>query len=118
MKDLYLDYPAIRNFSLSERIVPILSDLLSNNPIVLGATLNFEKSSEQAYHVDSVYLTPETPGHLVATWIALEDVHPNAGALEYIPGSHKIRPYIFSGGSDADCEPALQNTPTAQKYLP
>jgi ectoine hydroxylase-related dioxygenase (phytanoyl-CoA dioxygenase family) len=36
---------------------------------------------------------------MVATWIALEDVHPGAGPLQYYPGSHKIPPYLFSDGA-------------------
>lgn len=95
--DLYLEYAETREAALDRRLVPILSELLGSPP-VLGATLNFEKSSQQDYHSDSIYLTPETPGHLVATWVALEDVHPDAGALSYFPGSHKIRTYTFRDG--------------------
>ena len=33
-----------------------------------------------------------------ATWTALEDCHPDAGPLVYVPGSHNIPPYRFSNG--------------------
>jgi phytanoyl-CoA hydroxylase len=95
--DLYLEYESIRERALDSRLAEIIASLLGSAP-VLGATLNFEKSSQQDYHVDSIYLTPETEGHLVATWIALEDVHADSGALQYIPGSHKIGTYTFSDG--------------------
>ena len=51
------------------------------------------------WHCDSLYMTPKTPAHLVATWIALEDVHPDAGPLVYYPASHKIPLYTFSDGT-------------------
>jgi hypothetical protein len=44
-------------------------------------------------------MTPKTQSHLLATWIALEDVHPDAGPLVYYPGSHKIPLYTFADGT-------------------
>jgi phytanoyl-CoA hydroxylase len=111
--DLYLEYPSIRERALDSRLTEIISALLGSAP-VLGATLNFEKSSQQDYHVDSIYLTPETEGHLVATWIALEDVHPDSGALQYIPGSHKIATYTFSDGGKRAIMPEL---PKWREYI-
>jgi phytanoyl-CoA hydroxylase len=111
--DLYLEHAAIRERALDSRIAEIIASLLGSAP-VLGATLNFEKSSQQDYHVDSIYLTPETEGHLVATWIALEDVHPDSGALQYIPGSHKISTYTFSDGGK---RAIMAELPDWRKYI-
>ena len=58
-----------------------------------------EIGSAQPDHVDSLYMTPRSPHHLVAIWVALEDTHPDAGPLRYYPGSHKIPQYVFSNGS-------------------
>ncbi len=33
---------------------------------------------------------------LVATWIALEDVQEGTGELEYYPGSHRIKDFVFN----------------------
>ena len=35
----------------------------------------------------------------MATWVALEDTHPDAGPLEHYPGSHLIDRFLFSNGS-------------------
>ena len=43
-------------------------------------------------------MTPPKDLNLVASWLALEDVHPDAGPLRYYPGSHIIKPFIFSSG--------------------
>ena len=38
------------------------------------------------------------PSHLAASWIALEDVSPEAGPLSYYPGSHTIRKFDWGNG--------------------
>jgi ectoine hydroxylase-related dioxygenase (phytanoyl-CoA dioxygenase family) len=98
INDLYLDMPGVRELALSERIAPILQDLLGEAPALCNS-LYFEKGSQQPPHVDALYMTPTTSDHLIAIWVALEDAHVNAGQLEYFPGSHRIEQMIFSNGT-------------------
>lgn len=35
--------------------------------------------------------------HIAATWLALEDVHPGSGELEYYVGSHRAPDFRFGG---------------------
>ncbi|WP_434108777.1 phytanoyl-CoA dioxygenase family protein [Paraburkholderia caffeinilytica] len=98
INDLYLDMPGVRNLALSDRLAPILQELLGQDPALCNS-LYFEKGSQQPPHVDSIYMTPVTPNHLIATWVALEDAHADAGQLEYFPGSHKVEQMIFSNGT-------------------
>ncbi|MBB5470755.1 hypothetical protein HDG32_006909 [Paraburkholderia sp. CI2] len=98
INDLYLDMAGVRELALSERIAPILLDLLGHLPALCNS-LYFEKGSQQPAHVDSIYMTPTTPDHLIAIWVALEDAQVDAGQLEYYPGSHKIEQMIFSNGT-------------------
>ena len=51
---------------------------------------------------------------MVAAWIALEDVSPDAGPLRYYPGSHKIPPFLFSHGK-TDAIPS--ELPNFRKYI-
>jgi phytanoyl-CoA hydroxylase len=97
VNDLHLLVPNIRNLALSDKLVPILREFLGQVP-ALCVSLFFQKGSAQPPHVDSIFMTPRTPGHLIATWMALEDVDADAGPLEYFPGSHVIEPYVFSTG--------------------
>lgn len=97
INDLYLSFPEIRSLALDRRLTPILAELLGDAPALCN-TLNLDYGSEQANHVDSLYMTPPRESALVATWTALEDCHPDAGPLSYVPGSHKIAPYRFSDG--------------------
>jgi ectoine hydroxylase-related dioxygenase (phytanoyl-CoA dioxygenase family) len=88
----------VRAVALDPRLRAILRDLLGE-PAVLFNSLTFAKGSQQTEHSDALYLTPRTPGRLVATWIALEDAHPDAGQLFYYPGSHILPRYTFRNGS-------------------
>jgi ectoine hydroxylase-related dioxygenase (phytanoyl-CoA dioxygenase family) len=98
VNDLYLVSEDVRSVALSERVGAVLGELLEDVPVMCN-TLNLEKGSQQADHLDTLYMTPKTPDKLVATWMALEDVHPDAGPLRYWPGSHRVDPYRFSTGS-------------------
>ncbi|MGH9361492.1 MAG: phytanoyl-CoA dioxygenase family protein [Thermoanaerobaculia bacterium] len=73
--------------------------------LILGATavatqsLYFEYGSQQALHRDSVVVPTPRFGHLVAAWIALEDIAPESGPLAYVPGSQRFPFYEFRPGS-------------------
>ena len=98
VNDLYLEFEEVRSVSLDPRMVDVLTELLGHKP-VLCTTLSLERSTQQDNHIDSLYMTPITPGHLIATWIALEDVSPEAGPLRFVPGSHTLPLYTFADGS-------------------
>jgi hypothetical protein len=56
----------------------------------MGVHLNLTDwvSTERDWHSDH-YLNPETVGdRYVAAWFALEDIHPDSGPFQYVPGSH------------------------------
>jgi ectoine hydroxylase-related dioxygenase (phytanoyl-CoA dioxygenase family) len=96
--DLYLMSAEVRGLAMDLGLTSVLADLLGE-PAVLCNSLNFEKGSSQPKHIDSLYMTPRTPHSLIAAWIALEDVHPDAGPLVYYPGSHRIPLYTFNDGT-------------------
>lgn len=106
LNDLYLERTEVRDLALDPRVRAVLGGLLGE-PAVLCNSLSFEKGSEQGAHIDSLYMTPRTPGMLAATWIALEDAHPDAGQLFYYPGSHTIPLYTFSDGTHHAIMPEL-----------
>jgi|SRR6185312_2018313 len=97
VNDLYLKQASVRHLALNDRLVPLLQRLLGETPALCNS-LSLEYGSEQPDHVDSIYMTPRTPAHLVAVWVALEDCSPESGLLRYWPGSHRIEPYVFSNG--------------------
>ena len=97
VNDLYLEQASVRRLALNDRLVPLLRRLLGERPALCNS-LSLEYGTEQEGHVDSLFMTPRTPTHLVAVWVALEDCSPESGLLQYWPGSHRIEPYLFSNG--------------------
>jgi hypothetical protein len=97
VNDLYLEQASVRALALNDRLVPLLQRLLGERPAVCNS-LSLEYGTEQEDHVDSLFMTPRTPAHLVATWVALEDCSSESGLRRYWPGSHRIEPYVFSNG--------------------
>ncbi|WP_454874625.1 phytanoyl-CoA dioxygenase family protein [Paraburkholderia xenovorans] len=88
----------MRDIAIDTDLAKILSDCMGA-PIALCNSLYFEKGNAQPPHVDAIYMTPQTHGHLLASWVALEDVHEDAGPLEYYPGSQLIPQWKFSNGT-------------------
>lgn len=80
-------------------LLRILSFLLGK-PVIPFQSLNFVQGSEQRAHSDSIHMTTEPQGYLIATWTALEDCAPDSGLLHYYPGSHRL-PYLMSDGYDS-----------------
>src|SRR4029079_10272685 len=72
-------------------------ELLEGNPLLFNG-LNMSHGTEQRMHIDTFYMPPRTFGKMVATWIALEDIHPDSGPLNYYPKSNQIPAYRFSHG--------------------
>jgi hypothetical protein len=113
INDLYLEYEEIRNISLNQKLVPILTQFLPDIPVLCN-TLSMDYGSQQNLHRDTLYMTPKTDNNLVATWIALEDCHADAGPLAYVPGSHKIPTYRFSNGQ---VHTVIEEMPQWDKYI-
>jgi hypothetical protein len=62
--------------------------------------LTFWRGSQQSIHKDTAYvLVDGEPMHMAASWLALEDVSPGVGELEYLIGSHRAPDYLFGGHS-------------------
>jgi len=79
-----------RTFRWVERI-------LGEEPVAIQS-LFFEYGSQQLLHRDPVVVPLDEPGHMVAAWIALEDIHPDCGPLVYVPGSHRLPYYELEPG--------------------
>ncbi len=79
-------------FFRDPRLLELLSFLMGK-PVIPFHTINFIEGSEQRAHSDSIHMTTEPQGYLIAAWIALEDIGPDQGPLVYYPKSHRL-PYI------------------------
>ena len=70
-----------------------LLNFIMGRQVIPFQTINFIKGSEQRAHSDSIHMTTEPLGYLIAAWTALEPTTPENGLLCYYPGSHRL-PYI------------------------
>lgn len=94
--DIYAQSENARKLNLAPSIVRFL-DLLFEMPPLAFQSLSFYTGSGQSIHQDTTYVRVNSPMELVATWIALEDIKPNTGELEFYPGSQAFPDFQFSG---------------------
>jgi len=74
--------------AVNARVLELLSRLYGRRAWPFQ-TLNFPVGTEQHYHSDSVHFSSYPERFMCGVWVALEDVHEDAGPLLYYPGSHK-----------------------------
>ncbi len=97
LNNLFGRVEAIRRIALNKKLKAAVQELLEGEPIICNS-LNFERGSQQAMHIDSWYMPPPVDNRMVAASIALERVDADNGPIVYYPGSHKIPGYRFSDG--------------------
>jgi 2-polyprenyl-3-methyl-5-hydroxy-6-metoxy-1,4-benzoquinol methylase len=83
----YLDEPAIRDLCLGQGLSEMLEHLLGEK---MGLHLNLTGwvSTERDWHQDDYLNPPFVNGHYVAVWSALDQIQPDSGPFEFVPGSH------------------------------
>lgn len=77
-----------------------LFSFLMGRQVIPFQSLNFVEGSEQRAHSDSIHMTTEPKGYLIASWTALEDTTLENGPLFYYPKSHRM-PYIMTDDYDS-----------------
>jgi ectoine hydroxylase-related dioxygenase (phytanoyl-CoA dioxygenase family) len=95
--DLHSHSPAALALYLNRQIFDWVDLILGEEPVAIQS-LTFEYGSQQLLHRDQVVVPTASPGHLVAAWIALEDIGPDCGPLVYVPGSHRLPCYETAPG--------------------
>ncbi len=83
----YLRVPELRDLALYPPLMAVMESLLSE-PMMLHLALTGWVSSERAWHQDDYLNPPFVASWYAAVWIALDDIHPDSGPFEYLPGSH------------------------------
>jgi ectoine hydroxylase len=92
--DVHLKAGSARKILFHPPLISLLSFILGK-PVELFQSIFFTQGSEQKPHSDFIHMSTEPKGYLIAIWVALEDVKPEAGPLFYYPGSHRL-PYIMN----------------------
>jgi hypothetical protein len=84
----YLRVPELRDLALYPPLMAIMESLLSE-PMMLHLALTGWVSSQRAWHQDDYLNPPFVASWYAAVWIALDDIDPDSGPFEYLPGSHQ-----------------------------
>ncbi len=87
-------------------------EIIFEDEVLSFASLTFKHGSTQPVHQDSTYVKVDSPLKFAAAWLALEDIQPGSGELEYIPGSHKMEETLFNEKSKW----FVPNTSEAENY--
>jgi hypothetical protein len=90
--------PALEEIFFNKRLHEQIS-FLFGEPAIAVQTLYFEYGSRQGLHRDTSVVSYNPLSHLLAAWVALEDIEEGSGELEYIPGSHRIENFFYPDGS-------------------
>lgn len=104
---------AAARLSLTSAVVAFLRHVFRSPPCALQS-LTFYRGSQQPAHIDYPYVRCQTKlAELAASWIPLEDIHPDSGPLAYYPGSHHpdVSGYFDWGQGSIVMEPDSNRTP-------
>ena len=84
LNNLFGRIAAIRRLALLPAIKPILDELIGGDALICNS-LNFERGSQQPFHIDSWYMPGPTEDALIAASFALDDVDADSGEVETLP---------------------------------
>lgn len=84
----YLQVPEIKDLCLHGPLMQVLESLIGE-PMGMHLNLTGWVSTERDWHQDDYLNPPSVNNHYLAVWFALDDISPDAGPFEYIPGSHR-----------------------------
>ncbi len=96
--DLHMVSEAARRAIFSERIHRFITLVFEQLPVAFQS-LTFEIGSQQPTHCDIAFVHVNSPREFIASWIALEDILPGSGELQYYPGSHRLADCLFENNS-------------------
>jgi phytanoyl-CoA dioxygenase PhyH len=88
IQDAWLFDPDVNAIAANPKILELLRKLYGRRPFPFQ-TLNFPVGTQQRLHSDSNHFSCLPERFMCGVWLALEDVHADAGPLTYLPGSQK-----------------------------
>lgn len=84
----YLWVSEIRDLCLHRPLLDKLKSLIGEE-LAMHLNLTNWASTERNWHQDDYLNPPLLNAHYAAVWMALDDIHPDSGPFEYVPGSHR-----------------------------
>jgi len=78
----------LRNLALHPPVVERINKLIGDE-MVLHLNLTGWTSTERTWHQDDYLNSAEINGWYLAVWMAMDDIPPDCGPFQFIPGSHR-----------------------------
>ena len=78
----------VRAIATNQSVLELLSRLYGRRAWPFQ-TLNFPVGTQQHFHTDSIHFSSVPERFMCGVWLALEDIGPDQGPLEYYVGSHR-----------------------------
>lgn len=94
VQDAWKTHDDVRAIAANAAVLDLLGKLYGRRAFPFQ-TLNFPVGTQQHIHSDSIHFSSVPERFMCGVWLALEDIHPDAGPLVYYPGSHKW-PIIYN----------------------
>ncbi|WP_419254146.1 phytanoyl-CoA dioxygenase family protein [Caulobacter sp. ErkDOM-YI] len=88
VQDAWRTNEDVRAIAANTVVTDLLSRLYGRRAFPFQ-TLNFPVGTQQHIHSDSIHFSSIPERFMCGVWLAMEDIHPDAGPLVYYPGSHK-----------------------------
>lgn len=84
----YMKISSLRNLSLYPPMIRLIESIIGE-PMGLHLNLTGWVSTERDFHQDGLLNPPYVGTYYIAAWLALDDIHPDSGPFQYVPGSHR-----------------------------
>jgi ectoine hydroxylase-related dioxygenase (phytanoyl-CoA dioxygenase family) len=98
VSDLHCCFERAGELIFPPPVLRFLTQIFERPPVAFQ-TMTMRKGSEENLHIDTGPLTLTEPLSMAASWVALEDIKPDSGEFEFVPGSHAL-PELLHYGTD------------------
>ena len=88
IQDAWKSHADVRAIAANAAVIALLSKLYGRQAFPFQ-TLNFPVGTQQEAHTDIVHFSSLPEKFMCGVWLAMEDIHADAGPLFYYPGSHR-----------------------------
>lgn len=87
IQDAWINDPDVKAIATNIQMLDLLGRLYGRAAFPFQ-TLNFRVGTQQKLHTDAVHFSSIPQRFMCGVWVALEDIYPEAGPLQLVPGSH------------------------------
>ena len=88
VQDAWKTHADVQAIAANRGVIALLSKLYGRQAFPFQ-TLNFPVGTQQDAHTDIVHFSSLPEKFMCGVWLAMEDIHADAGPLFYYPGSHR-----------------------------